>query len=169
MSNIVPADNVQGYFHTAFTQAMQKTHLNISQEAQVYVVHLLSAFARCEQAYAGVEYQEQPAIALLLQRAQEADAPEALRIFKHAGDCCLYTAGLFEKSLIRRGLTRTYYISMGGSAYSHLSALLSQKMSSTAGLYEQLSQQFLQLVQALELLSHEAALTPLIDPRKNAV
>ncbi|MEM7588681.1 MAG: hypothetical protein AAF320_00725 [Myxococcota bacterium] len=155
MSRIVTVSDVQEYFYTAVQKAIQKTRVEISQESQAYLVQLLCTFSRCEHAYAGVEYKQQPAIALLLQRAQEADAPEAMRTFKHVGDCCLYTAGLFEESLTRRGLTRTYYVGMGESAYYHLSALLSQKMSSTAGLYEQLSQEFSRLVHALHALAEQ--------------
>lgn len=158
MSNIVVIADIQEYFHTALQQAMQHTRIDISAEAQIYVVHLLCTFSRCDRAYAGVEYKEQPAIALLMQRAQEADAPEAMRTLKHAGDSCLYMAGLFKASLTKRGLPRTYYVNMGESAYYHLSALLSQKMSTTAQLYEQLSQQFPQLVHALDALAKQAIL-----------
>lgn len=161
MSKIVAVTNVQEYFYTALQQAIQKTHIDIPQDAQAYLVQLLCTFSRCEHAYAGMEYKEQPAVALLLQRAQEAPAPEAIRTLKHMGDCCLYTAGLFEASLTRRGLNRMYYVGMGESAYTHLSALLSQKMSSTAGLYEQLSKQFPRLVYALDALAKQTVSVPL--------
>ncbi|MEM7403413.1 MAG: hypothetical protein AAF310_05350 [Myxococcota bacterium] len=152
MSNIIAVANMQEYFYTALQQAICNRRVAVSQEAQAYVVQLLCTFSRCECAYAGTEYNEQFAAATLLQRAQNADAPEAMHTFKHVGDSCLYIAGLFEESLTRRGLTRSYYVDIGELAYYHLSALLSQKTASTAGLYQQLSRQFPQLVHALDAL-----------------
>lgn len=74
------------------------------------------------------------------------------------GDHCLLLSGLFpqraEKRLVRVG----YYVDIGRTAYHQLAELLKQAFSQ---LYQQLSCQFVQMMDVLQNLRQEPALLPI--------
>jgi hypothetical protein len=83
---LVLTQNMQGYFQEALTAAVCRSKSSFSEEVQIYLLYLLSDFARSDRVYAGVNPGEEPVLALLLERALESPPAEANRIFKHIGD-----------------------------------------------------------------------------------
>ena len=82
-----------------------------------------------------------------------------MRLYKQLGDRCLYIAGLFQESLNHRGISTSYYVGMGESAYTSVAVLLHKQMTSNSHLYEELADLFPQLVQALDFMKRHEALS----------
>ena len=153
---LVSANNLHEYFREALGVAMYRTSLQVTENAQAYLVYLLSDFTRSENVYAGVEHGDKPTLALLLSRAQEAEPEEALRIFKHLGDSALYLLGFFHDAVQSQVVGARYYVSMGESAYSSAASLTRntrEKALPAATIYTELSHRFGDLVDLLKVMS----------------
>jgi hypothetical protein len=150
---LVAANNLHEYFREALSTAMSRTSVRVTENAQAYVVYLLTDFTRSEKVYAGVDHGEKPALAILLSRAEAAEHDEALRIFKHLGDTALYLLGFFKEAAQAQVVAPSYYISMGESAYSSVAKLSREHTSNTAALYAELSDRFSDLVALLHAIS----------------
>lgn len=161
---LMTSASMRDYFRDCLGQALRKSNVRISDTAQVYVVHLLSEFARSENAYAGTDAGEKPVLVELLSRAHEAEPQEAVRIYKHMGDSSLYQAGFFRESIERHG--RGYYVSMGGSAYASVADLVRTSAASTSALFHELSDRFAELVELLDAMSLHGAEPSALDDKK---
>jgi hypothetical protein len=161
---LVATASTRDFFREVLGQALRKSNVQLSDTAQVYVVHLLSEFTRSENVYAGTDAGEKPILVELLSRAQEADPQEAVRIYKHMGDSSLYQAGFFKESVERSG--REYYVSMGGSAYANVAGLVRPTAASTSALFCELSDRFKELVDLLDAMSLMGAGTRSLDDSK---
>lgn len=150
---LVTASNMREYFREAVVTARQKTRVTMSEHAEAYVVHLLCEFARSENAWAGTDRGEKPAMAVLLSRAQEADPGEAVRIYKHMGDSSLYLSGFFQESVERASVNVEYYVSMGESAYASVAGLMRPMAATSSALFAELSDRFHELVELLIAVS----------------
>ena len=64
-------------------------------------------------------------LAFQLADALEAEGPERLSRLRHLGDAALYILGFFEDHLERRGVSRSYAVTIGGHAYSNARDLAS--------------------------------------------
>ncbi len=137
------------YFRDALTSAMKKTSVRVSETAQVYLVNLLVEFIRSENVYAGTDPGERPVLADLFSRAQDAEAGEAVRIYKHMGDQSLYLTGFFSEAVN----SVEYYVSMGGSAYASVAGLMRPTAASSSALFAELSDRFRELVELLTAMS----------------
>jgi len=71
-----------------------------------------------------------------------------VRLLKDLGDLSLYVAGFFAEFIERSLVDKSYYIAMGGSAYSDLSGLIGMQRQGEvfAKLYVELAQKFSELV-----------------------
>jgi hypothetical protein len=168
---LVPG-GIREYFREAMEAAMDKTGVELTAHAQVYVVHLMTEFSRAENAFAGAEPGERPALAILLSRAQESTPDEALRIYKHLGDSSLYFSGFFAESIERELVSRDYYVSMGETAYSSASHLARAASAMSSVVFAELADRFGDLVALVEAMSlhgvnasrlSDSALMDLID------
>src|SRR5687768_11608383 len=121
---LVASTSMREYFREALGAALKKTSVQLSDGAQVYVVNLLTEFARSENVYAGTERGEKPVFVELLTRAQEAEPQEAVRIYKHMGDQSLYLTGFFTEAMEKQPVGVDYYVSMGGNAYASVAGLM---------------------------------------------
>ena len=158
---LVASASTRDFFRECLGQALRKHKVDLSETAQVYVVHLLSEFTRAENVYAGTDAGEKPILVELLSRAQEAEPQEAVRIYKHMGDSSLYQAGFFKESVERSG--RDYYVSMGGSAYASVADLVRPTAASTSALFHELSDRFESLVELLDAMSLVGAEPKAVD------
>ncbi len=138
---------MQAYFKEALEIALKRSGNTLSEEVQIYLVYLLSDFARADRVYAGINPGEEPVLVLLLERALEASAGEANRIFKQIGDSTLYLSGFFGEKTQATGVSSNYYISMGEGAYQRLAQSTGQKV------YHELSDAFERLVFLLRQMS----------------
>ena len=108
--------SMREYFRETLQDSLRKKGLALSHTAQVYVVNLLTEFARSDHAFAGTDRGERPILAELMARAQDSEPHEALRLYKHMGDSSLYLSGFFPGAVERGPTSVDYYVSVGGSA-----------------------------------------------------
>jgi len=155
--SLVAVTSLREFFRDAFHAASEHQHLDIDEQAEAYVVNLLTMFARAEALY------EQTAEGLRIKPlahmlADALDAPSALarqRSLQRLGDVSLFIAGFFARSFARKLIDIDYHIAMGGNAYSSLADTMQRSISGRciAAIYAELSQKFQRLVDALNEVS----------------
>jgi hypothetical protein len=141
------------YFREALESAMDKGSIHLTEPAQIYLVHLLSEFARSENVFAGTERGEKPTLVELLSRAKDAEPIEAVRVYKHLGDSSLYFSGFFVDSMEREAVGRSYYLSMGETAYSSVADLMRVQAATSSALFTELADRFADLAELLHAVS----------------
>src|ERR1039457_3905715 len=155
--SLVAVTSLREFFRDAFHAASEHQHLDIDEQAEAYVVNLLTMFSRAEALY------EQTAEGLRIKPlahmlAAALDAPSALarqRSLQRLGDVSLFVAGFFARSFARKLIDIDYHIAMGGNAYSSLADTMPRSLSgrSVAAIYAQLARKFQRLVDALNEIS----------------
>lgn len=155
--SLVAVTSLREFFRDAFHAASANQHLDIDEQAEAYVVNLLTMFSRAEALY------EQTAEGLRIKPlahmlADALDAPSALarqRSLQRLGDVSLFIAGFFARSFARKLVDIDYHIAMGGNAYSSLADTMQRSMSGrcVAGIYAELARKFQRLVDALNEVS----------------
>jgi hypothetical protein len=155
--NLVAVSSLREFFRDAFHAASEHQHLDIDEQAEQYVVNLLTMFSRADALY------EQTAdglrikpLAHMLADALEAPSASARhRGLQRLGDVSLFIAGFFARSFARKLIDIDYHIAMGGNAYSSLADTLQRTLSGrcVASVYAQLAQKFQGLVDALNEVS----------------
>lgn len=155
--SLVAVTSLREFFRDAFHAASEHQHLDIDEQAEAYVVNLLTMFSRAEALY------EQTAEGLRIKPlahmlADALDAPSALarqRSLQRLGDVSLFIAGFFARSFARKLIDIDYHIAMGGNAYSSLADTMHRSISGrcVAAIYAELSQKFQRLVDALNEVS----------------
>jgi len=151
-------ETLEAYFAAIVQQAVAERRVIVTDEVQFYVVRLLCEFLASDRLYqldSGSGHHERDALALLLARAESAPTDERVRLLKRLGDSSLYVSGFFGESLARSLVDVEYYISMGGSAYGKLSAVLRVRRSvgPRADVFAELADKFRQLVDVLAQVS----------------
>src|SRR5271165_2581193 len=154
---LVAVSSLREFFRDAFHEASEHQHLEIDEQAEAYVVNLLTMFSRAEALY------EQTAEGLRIKPlahmlAEALDAPSAharQRALQRLGDVSLFIAGFFARSFARKLIDIDYHIAMGGNAYSSLADTLQRSLAgrSIAATYSQLAHKFQPLVDALNEVS----------------
>ncbi len=155
--SLVAVTSLREFFRDAFHAASERQRLDIDEQAEAYVVNLLTMFARAEALY------EQTAEGLRIKPlahmlADALDAPSALarqRSLQRLGDVSLFIAGFFARSFARKLVDIDYHIAMGGNAYSSLADTMQRSMSGrcVAAIYAELARKFQRLVDALNEVS----------------
>ena len=162
---LILTKSVQAYFEEALSATLDKSTINLSNQTKAYLISLLSHFARSENAYSGTEQGEKQALSLLLNRAQDSEPYEALKLYRHLGDSSLYFSGYFEDSKQTQLVGASFYINIGENAYYKAAGL--SKESTISMLYEDLAHNFAALVNILNIMSlygNEQALEKSDDP-----
>ncbi len=121
---VVHVENLREFFWESVGCAMESNGVEANQDTAHYVVNLLTLFARSEAFHDPVDQEEQrKPLALMLADAIDAPTIEQ-RLFglQRLGDISLFIAGFFADDLQHSVVDLDYYISMGGGAYSSLSA-----------------------------------------------
>jgi hypothetical protein len=154
---LVAVTSLREFFRDAFHSASENQHLDINEQAEAYVVNLLTMFSRAEALY------EQTAeglrirpLAHMLAEAVDAPTPGARnRSLQRLGDVSLFIAGFFARSFARKLVDIDYHIAMGGNAYSSLADTMQRSSSgrTVAMIYAELAQKFQRLVDALNEVS----------------
>lgn len=145
--------NMREYFRETLQQSLKDGRVQLTETAQVYLVNLLTEFARSETAFAGTDRGDQPVFVELLARAQESEPQEALRIYKHMGDSSLYLSGFFGESVEKKAVSVDYYVSMGGSAYDAVARMMRPTAATSSALFAELAERFPDLVDLLAAMS----------------
>ena len=155
--SLVAVSSLREFFRDSFHAASEHQHLDIDEQAEQYVVNLLTMFARAEALYESTP--EGPRIRPLAHMLADAlDAPTALarqRSLQRLGDVSLFIAGFFARSFACRLIDVDYHIAMGGNAYSSLADTMQRSVSGrcVAAIYSQLARKFQPLVDALNEVS----------------
>jgi hypothetical protein len=155
--SLVAVSSLREFFRDAFHEASEHQHLDIDEQAEQYVVNLLTMFSRADALYEKTpEGLRIKPLAHMLAEALEAQSTTARqRALQRLGDVSLFIAGFFARSFARKLIDIDYHIAMGGNAYSSLADTMQRSASSRsiAGIYAQLAQKFQRLVDALNEVS----------------
>jgi hypothetical protein len=145
------------FFRDTFHAASERQRLAIDEQAEAYVVNLLTMFSRADALYEKTPegLRIKPLVRML---ADALDAPNETarqRGLQRLGDVSLFIAGFFARSFARKLIDIDYHIAMGGNAYSSLADAMQRTAAGrcVAGIYTQLAQQFQGLVDALNDVS----------------
>ena len=151
--SLVAVSSLREFFRDAFHSASEHQQLDIDEQAEAYVVNLLTMFSRADALYEktpdGLRIRP---LAHMLADALEAPSESARqRGLQRLGDVSLFIAGFFARKLI----DIDYHIAMGGNAYGSLADTLQRSASSRtiAAIYGQLARKFQGLVDALNEVS----------------
>ena len=154
---LVAVSSLREFFRDAFHEASEHQHLDIDEQAEQYVVNLLTMFSRADALYEKTPdgLRIRPLAHML---AEALDAPSASarqRGLQRLGDVSLFIAGFFARSFARKLIDIDYHIAMGGNAYGSLADTLQRSHAgrSIAAIYAQLAQKFQRLVDALNEVS----------------
>lgn len=150
--SILKSESLPEFFRDKVNQSIQNLSLSVSNDAEFYLVNLLTVFTKTEYLYERDKKGEIVEKALALQLFDSLLAPldSRITILKHLGDIALYTSGFFGESLVQKMVSLDYYVSMGYSAYSSLSQLIAENSGkSLKELFEELSLNFVNFVDVL--------------------
>jgi hypothetical protein len=155
--SLVAVSSLREFFRDAFHAASEHQRLDIDEQAEAYVVNLLTMFSRADALYEKTPegLRIRPLAHML---ADALDAPSAVarqRALQRLGDVSLFIAGFFARSFARKLIDIDYHIAMGGNAYSSLADIMPRSGSgpSTAAVYTELARKFQRLVDALNEVS----------------
>jgi hypothetical protein len=155
--SLVAVSSLREFFRDAFHTASEHQHLDIDEQAEQYVVNVLTMFSRADALYERTsEGLRIKPLAHMLAEALEAPTTFARqRSLQRLGDVSLFVAGFFARSFARKLIDIDYHIAMGGNAYSSLADTMPRSLSgrAVAAIYAQLAQKFQRLVDALNEVS----------------
>ncbi len=145
--------SMREYFRETLQDTLRRKGVGLSELGQVYVVNLLTEFARSEHAFAGTDHGDRPVLVELMARAQQAEPAEAVRLYKHMGDSSLYMTGFFPAAVERGSVSVDYWVSMGGTAYDAVARLVRPTAATSSALFSELADRFGDLVELLCAMS----------------
>ena len=129
--SLVAVSSLREFFRDAFHSASEHQNLDIDEQAEQYVVNLLTMFSRADALY------ERTPDGLRIGRwltcwptrsRRRARAPGTAGL-QRLGDVSLFIAGFFARSFARKLIDIDYHIAMGGNAYSSLADTLQRTLS----------------------------------------
>ena len=155
--SLVAVSSLREFLRDLFHTASEHQHLDIDEQAEQYVVNLLTMFSRADALYERTPegLRIRPLAHML---ADALEAPSVLarqRGLQRLGDVSLFVAGFFARSFARKLIDIDYHIAMGGNAYGSLADTLQRSVSGRciAAIYAQLARKFQRLVDALNEIS----------------
>jgi hypothetical protein len=155
--SLVAVTSLREFFRDAFHKASEHQRLDIDEQAEQYVVNLLTMFSRADALYEKTPegLRIKPLAHMLVEALEAPTAIARQRSLQRLGDVSLFVAGFFARSFARKMIDIDYHIAMGGNAYSSLADTLQRSLSGrcVAAIYAQLAQKFQRLVDALNEVS----------------
>ncbi|MDD2815284.1 MAG: hypothetical protein PHP00_06035 [Thiotrichaceae bacterium] len=154
MESLVIQPSATAQWHALVGEAEQACATRLGEELESYLVFLL------------MRYTDSPEIAnsvLALDYLHSMEAVGHLREtqLREVGDKCLLYSGLFPARAERRRVNSSYYVKLGMGAYSALATALAQLK---AKLFEDLSQQFVKLMDVLQTMRELGNGKPCLQP-----
>jgi len=154
---LVAVSSLREFFRDAFHEASEHQHLDIDEQAEQYVVNLLTMFSRADALYEKTPdgLRIRPLAHMLAAALEAPSAAARQRGLQRLGDVSLFIAGFFARSFARKLIDIDYHIAMGGNAYGSLADTMQRTLAgrSIAAIYAQLAQKFQRLVDALNEVS----------------
>src|SRR6201996_9580585 len=155
--SVVAVSSLREFFRDAFHTASGHQHVAIDEQAEQYVVNLLTMFSRADALYEKTPdgLRIKPLAHMLAEALEAPSASARQRSLQRLGDVSLFVAGFFARSFARKLIDIDYHIAMGGNAYSSLADSLQRTAQGrcVAAIYVQLSKEFQRLVDALNEVS----------------
>lgn len=154
MESLVIQPSATAQWHALVGEAEQACATRLGEELESYLVFLL------------MRYTDSPEIAssvLALDYLHSMEAVGHLREtqLREVGDKCLLYSGLFPARAERRRVNSSYYVKLGMGAYAALATALAQLK---AKLFEDLSQQFVKLMDVLQTMRELGKGQPCLQP-----
>ncbi len=154
---LVAVSSLREFFRDAFHKASEHQHLGIDEQAEQYVVNLLTMFSRADALYEQTPdgLRIKPLAQMLAEALEAPNTNARQRRLQRLGDVSLFIAGFFARSFARKLIDIDYHIAMGGNAYSSLADTMQRSLSGrcVASIYAQLALKFQGLVDALNEVS----------------
>src|ERR1039457_7374368 len=118
--SLVAVSSLREFFRDAFHAASEHQHLDIDEQAEQYVVNLLTVFSRADVLYERTaEGLRIKPLAHMLADALEAPTAQARqRGLQRLGDVSLFVAGVFSRGVLRTFIEIDYTIPQGGHAFT---------------------------------------------------
>ncbi len=155
--SLMAVGSLREFFRDSFHAASEHQHLDIDEQAEAYVVNLLTMFSRAEALYEPTSegLRIRPLAHMLADALAAPNGAERQRCLQRLGDVSLFIAGFFARSFARKLVDIDYHIAMGGNAYSSLADTMPRSATGRcfAAVYAQLARKFQRLVDALNEVS----------------
>lgn len=157
---VVAVANLQEFFRDSLEDALRSQNVRADAHTAHYVVNLLTLYARSERFYDTTDngYELRP-LAFMLSDALESDSEhERNQLLQRLGDVALFIAGFFSHSFARKLVDIDYYVSMGGTAYGHLSESMRKSSRSHVfcSIFDELAGKFQRFVDVLNEIAEMA-------------
>src|SRR6202790_2074402 len=155
--SLVAVSSLREFFRDSFHAASEHQRLDIDEQAEQYVVNLLTMFSRADALYERTPegLRIRPLAQMLADALEAPTAAARQRGLQRLGDVSLFIAGFFARSFARKLIDIDYHIAMGGNAYSSLADTMQASLSGPciAGNSAQLAPKFQRLVDPLNEVS----------------
>jgi hypothetical protein len=126
----------------------------LDEELESYLVFLLMRYMQKPEMVARV-------LALDYLNGSQTQGSERSEAMRDVGDQCLLFSGLFPNRARRRNVKVSYYVTLGQSAYHHLSGLTQAALSS---MYDNLARSFVDLMDTLLAIRNMQTDQTLFEP-----
>lgn len=149
---------LEGYFHELFRGALAAERIDLSDSAKAYVLQLVTEYAERDALHGASKKEERgtPALFWLYERAVTAPPHERFNAFRQMGDIALVVSGFFGPHIDRSLVDVSYYVQMGGTAYSQAATLSHGGAFRTV--LEQLAVRFAKVVEVLTRVAEQTTL-----------
>src|SRR5580700_5023045 len=164
--SLVAVSSLREFFRDAFHAASEHQHLDIDEQAEQYVVNLLTMFSRADALYERTPdgLRIKPLAHMLADALEAPSASARHRGLQRLGDVSLFIAGFFARSFARKLVDIDYHIGMGAQAYSTLAASdRSRRGAALARVFAELAGKFQPLVDALNEISESSCTASNLD------
>jgi hypothetical protein len=150
---LITETSLQEYFQSSVSDALDNQNVKAGDDTIHYVVNLLTSFSRAERLFERTPdgMMIRPLALLYAEAADGKTVDERNRALRRLGDVALFISGVFSQSLNRCVVDVDYYVSMGGSAYSHLSDTMraSNRGRAMSNIFDELASKFVKFVDVL--------------------
>ncbi len=145
------------YFYATVEEAFKERRLEGSAHIKTYVVDVLKHYLNIENLYDQEDSsgkKTRKTMAEMYLGANQLAGKKRTETLKKLGDSSLYISGFFSDSFQRKIIDVDYYVDMGRMAFDTLAQDVDE--DTFAKLFKDLSEQFLNLVDVLALISQRA-------------
>lgn len=153
-TSIAVTAKMSDYFHDIVDDAVRAKKVEASAAAQLYLVQLLSDFARPDEQL-GEAMKESPTL-LLHEAIHVAEGKERFKRLRNLGDGTLYGLGFFAANADNRGVDRGYVAHVGSAAYDHAAAMLRVGGGTSGGPMDVLAELSLKFQRFVEVFAYIA-------------
>ena len=142
-------------WHSLIKEAEEECSCHLDESMESYLVFTLMRF---------MKDQDLATQAMALEYLHSHRLPKSMRIeqLRDIGDQCLLLSGLYPRRAEKRLVRVSYYVSLGRSAYHHIS---DNVQKSAADLYRQLAEAFVTLMDLLQTIREFSS--PALQPIQN--